>query len=163
VRILRIILAAVLFVACVFLATANMHEVTLVLPDVPVAGWPQMREVQVPLFVVVLAALMVGVVVTGLATLFEQLRLRTNARRARKECRRAEAARGALERERDTGIRESEAVRAELVQLRAESADLRRELDKTRTDLQRAREAAARAGQNAASTPAPGADSDPAA
>lgn len=157
-RILRIVLAALLFVACVFLATANMHGVMLVLPDVPVAGWPQMREVQVPLFVVVLAALVIGVVITGLGTLFEQLRLRGAARRARKECRRAEAARDTAEQERDTLARECQTARAEVAHLQAEAADLRVELDKARTDLQREREVRA-----ASVPPAPGARRDPVA
>jgi len=147
-------LAAVLFVACVFLATANMHDVALVLPDVPSAGWPQMREVQVPLFVVVLGTLVVGVVITGLGTLFEQLRLRGAARRARKERKRAEAARDVAERERDTAVRDCEAIRAELVEARAQTAEVRLEFDRALSELQASREATGRSVERAASVPA---------
>jgi len=139
VKIFRVMLAAILFAACVFLATANMHDVELFFPELPVAGWPQLRQAHAPLFVVVLGALVAGVVITGLATLFEQLRLRAGARRARKEHARAGAAREAAERERETAERERDVARAELLQVRAEAADLRRERDALRGELERAR------------------------
>ena len=94
-KVLRVIFAVVLFVAAVFVSTANMHDVAIMLPRVPVEGWPLAGELHAPLFMVILTSLVVGVVITGLATLFEQIRLRTVARRARKErsCRRSRTSR----------------------------------------------------------------------
>src|SRR4029079_10520280 len=77
VRILKIIIGAVLFAACVYLATSNMHTVDLVFPDIPIQGWPQIGRVQAPLFLVILTSLLAGVLFTGLLTLLEQVRLRT--------------------------------------------------------------------------------------
>jgi hypothetical protein len=139
VRILKIILGAALFVACVFVATANMHEVRLAFPDVPVRGWPHVDDVYAPLFVVILSSLFLGVVLTGLSTLLEQVRLRTVARRARKERDRATAALQPTARERDAAVAERDALRAERDGLRTETETLRTESDQTRADLAQVR------------------------
>ena len=129
-RILKIIAGAFLFVACVFVATANMHSVSLVFPDVPIRGWPQVGPIEAPLFVVLLTALFLGVLITGLSTLLEQVRLRTIARRARKERDRAERMREEAERARDVAERERETFRTELEQVRAEAAEARAMYDR---------------------------------
>jgi uncharacterized integral membrane protein len=147
VKILRIMLAVVLFVAGVFLATANMHEVDVFLPALPIAGWPELRQVRVPLFLVVLGSLIAGVLLMGLWSLFEQIRWRTGARRAAKEHKRAQGAREAAENERDSALRERDIARGELVQVRAEAAEARRERDAVRGELK------ARASSQAPSPP----------
>ena len=129
-KIIKTIIAAILFVACVFLATANMHEVDLVYPDVPLAGWPEYGPWRVPLFVVILVTLVVGILVGGLGTLFEQIRLRTAARRARKEKDRAVATCEAAEQERGRVLGEIARTKTELESVRSQRdgavADLER-------------------------------------
>ena len=138
-RILKIILGAALFVACVFVATANMHEVRLAFPDVPVRGWPHVEDAYAPLFVVILTSLFLGVVLTGLSTLLEQVRLRTVARRARKERDRATAALAPTARERDTAVAEREALRAERDGLSAEREKLCSDAEQARGELAQVR------------------------
>ena len=152
-RVLKIIVGAALFVACVFVATANMHEVRLVFPDVPIRGWPHVDDVYAPLFVVILTSLFLGVVLTGLSTLLEQVRLRTVARRARKERDRATAALAPTANERDAAIAERNAAvaerdalrgdvergRAELAQARGELDGIRDERDALRAEVERLR------------------------
>jgi uncharacterized integral membrane protein len=133
-RILKIIAGAFLFVACVFVATANMHSVSLVFPDVPIRGWPRLGPIEAPLFVVLLTALFLGVLITGLSTLLEQVRLRTIARRARKERDRAERSREEAERARDVAERERETLRSELDQARAEIAEVRVMVDRAASE-----------------------------
>ena len=152
-RILKIIIGAVLFAACVYLATSNMHTVDLVFPDIPIEGWPQIGRVQAPLFVVILTSLLAGVLFTALLTLLEQVRLRTVARRARKERDRATAALAPTANERDAAIAERNAAvaerdalrgdveraRAELAQARGEVDGVRDERDALRAEVERLR------------------------
>jgi uncharacterized integral membrane protein len=140
-KILRIMFAAVLFVVCVFIATANMHEVAIFLPRAPVQGWPFAAELRAPLFVVILTTLVAGVVITGLATLFEQVRLRAATRRARKEREKAMAALEPTAAARDAALQEQaklreelRAVRAELEQARAQREDAVRAADGARIE-----------------------------
>jgi hypothetical protein len=152
-RALKIILVAFLFIACVLVSTANMHSVQLVFPDVPIAGWPHFEPIQVPLFFVLLITLFAGVLLAALATLLEQVRLRTIARRARRERERAERAREEAERARDVAegeraslIAQAEQARSELAAVRSmvdqaqkESTALRVERDALRAELDAAR------------------------
>ncbi|RMF24857.1 MAG: DUF1049 domain-containing protein [Deltaproteobacteria bacterium] len=120
-RVIRTVVIALLFIAAVFLASANVQEVSLVfLPDLPVAGWPATRSLELPLFVLVLGSLVLGVLIGGFGALFEQARLRRGLRRADKEKKRlaAELAQAAEERERYR--QERDEARAELEKTRAE-------------------------------------------
>jgi uncharacterized integral membrane protein len=139
VRVLKIIVGAAFFVACVFVATANMHEVRLAFPDVPIRGWPHVDDVYAPLFVVILTSLFLGVVLTGLSTLLEQVRLRTVARRARKERDRATAALAPTANERDAAIAERNAAVAERDAISAERDRLSGDVERARAELAQAR------------------------
>jgi biopolymer transport protein ExbB/TolQ len=142
----------VLFVAAVFVSTANMHDVAILLPRVPVQGWPLAGEFHAPLFMVILTSLVIGVVITGLVTLFEQIRLRTVARRARKERERAMAALAPTESARDIALQEQTKLREELrlanaalEQVRGERDEAVQAKDAVRAERDSALEAAERA------------------
>jgi len=124
-KVVRTILLGLLFIAGVFLASANVQPVELVLlPNLPIDGWPAKHSVAVPLFVLVLGALVVGVLVGGLGALLQHVKLRTGLRRARKENRR--------QGEELAGVREKLAlVEAELEQARRECAQLESHLERS--------------------------------
>ena len=84
-KILRNVLLCVLFVAAVFVSSANVQLVEIVyLPATGLeSGW-QPRAIQLPLFVIVLGALGIGALLGGAAGLFEQGRLRLSLRQSRK-------------------------------------------------------------------------------
>ena len=86
-RLLRIILFSAIFLIAVILASANIHTVNFVyLPDLPlVAGEAGQRSMELPLFLLVLGALMAGILTGAAGALFEQIRLRSALRRVRKE------------------------------------------------------------------------------
>ena len=82
---IRTLLLCLLFVAAVFISSANVHVVELVyLPGIGVESTWSPRSVAVPLFVVVLGSLIVGALLGGAGALFEQARLRLGLRQARK-------------------------------------------------------------------------------
>ena len=82
---IRTLLLCLLFVAAVFISSANVHLVDLVyLPGIGVESTWSPRSVAVPLFVVVLGSLIVGALLGGVGALFEQARLRLGLRQARK-------------------------------------------------------------------------------
>jgi len=82
---IRTLLLCLLFVAAVFISSANVHLVDLVyLPGIGVESTWSPRSVAVPLFVVVLGSLIVGALLGGAGALFEQARLRLGLRQARK-------------------------------------------------------------------------------
>jgi len=84
-RTIRTLLLCLLFVAAVFISSANVHVVDLVyLPGIGVESTWSPRSVAVPLFVVVLGSLIVGALLGGAGALFEQARLRLGLRQARK-------------------------------------------------------------------------------
>ena len=85
-RVIRTAVLSLLFIAGVFLASANVHDVSLVfLPNIPIAGWPEFRSVELPLFMLVLGFLVLGVILGGFGVLFEHVRLRRALRRASRD------------------------------------------------------------------------------
>ena len=92
-RFLSILIGLPLAVIAVALAVANRKPVTLSLdpfaPDHPAVS------VTLPLFAIIFAAVIVGVIAGGLVTWARQGRYRKEARAARREQKRAEAARPA--------------------------------------------------------------------
>ncbi len=139
-KIIRMLFVVVLFTACVFFATANMHDVALTVPRVP--GLPGIggTGVEAPLFVVVLGALLLGALLMGGATLLEQLRLRAAARKARREAERATKARETAQEELARASDELERTRAQAEQLRAELESVRAELEGVRAECEGLRE-----------------------
>lgn len=121
-RVLRTVLICLLFVAAVFISSANVHLVELVyLPGIGIESTWEPRSIRAPLFVVVLGALLIGALLGGAAAIFEQTRLRLALRQSRKA---AEKAASDVEAVRDERARDlSEAAR-----LRQELADARRAL-----------------------------------
>jgi uncharacterized integral membrane protein len=87
-RILLIVVALPVSVVLVMMAVANRHPVALVLD--PFAGADSL-SVDAPLYIVVFTALILGVVIGGVAVWLKQGRHRANARRAGREARRANA------------------------------------------------------------------------
>lgn len=112
-RIVRTIFVALLFLLAVAFATANSTPVEISLPNAPFDLWPAYPPVEVPLFAVMLAGLVGGILIGGFGSLFEQVRLRAAARRAKKLQDRAESAQQSAE-------EECERLREELQRLRAE-------------------------------------------
>lgn len=129
-KILRNVLLCVLFVAAVFISSANVQLVEIVyLPATGLeSGW-QPRAVQLPLFVIVLGALAIGALLGGAAGLFEQGRLRLALRQARKS-----------EHKAASDLAEAQ---AELAGEKETGARLRRELDSARAAAEIARRSAA--------------------
>ena len=112
---LRAVVVCLLFVAAVFVASANVHVVEIVyLPAIGIESTWAPRALHAPLFVIVLGALLVGALLGGAAALFEQTRLRLGLRQARKAAAKA--------------AEDSEAARAEGMRAAEEIARLRREL-----------------------------------
>jgi hypothetical protein len=122
VKTLRTIFFCLLFVAAVFVSSANVHVVDVVyLPAVGIESTWDPRSIRVPLFVVVLAALILGAILGGATALYEQARLRLALRQARRG-----ADKAASEKE-DAQALQARAV-AEAVRLRQELADARARL-----------------------------------
>ena len=118
-RILRSLTIALLFIGGVFVASANVHSVELFyLPATGIAGWPVVRSIHMPLFLVVIATLVGGVLLGGLAAVLDQVRSRTGLRRARKERDRAVAEEGKAAALLDNALAETEGLRAEVAELR---------------------------------------------
>ena len=127
-KILRNVLLCVLFVAAVFISSANVQLVEIVyLPATGLeSGW-QPRSIQLPLFVIVLGALGIGALLGGAAGLFEQGRLRLALRQSRKAEHKAVAELA----EAETGLAGE----------RETAARLRRDLEAARAAAERARRA----------------------
>ncbi len=105
-KLLRNVFMAVLFLAGVFLASANTGLVELVyMPPLPLEGYGEGGRVQVPLFVLVLGSILAGVLLTGLGLFLEQMRLRITSR--------------SLSRENDQLNREVGTLREQVEQLKA--------------------------------------------
>ncbi len=122
-RVVRTVVIALLFIAAVFLASANMQTASLVLlPEVPGTGWPQIQSPDLPLFIWILGSLALGVVVGAFGALVEQARLRRGLRRSEKEKAKLSAELGQVQEELDRCRRECDDVRGQLEQLRAEQA-----------------------------------------
>ncbi|MDR6953587.1 putative integral membrane protein [Ancylobacter sp. 3268] len=85
-RILSIVLILPISIGIIMLAVANRHPVALVLD--PFAG---ALSVDLPLFVVVLASLIIGVALGGITVWLRQGRYRRAARSAGRDARRANA------------------------------------------------------------------------
>ncbi len=123
-RVIRTAVLSLLFIAGVFLASANVHDVSLVfLPNIPIAGWPEFRSVELPLFILVLGFLVLGVILGGFGALFEHVRLRRALRRASKE--------------KDKLAGELGAARAEVEQAESQQSRLREELEQARAEASR--------------------------
>lgn len=119
---LRTVFLCLLFVAAVFVSSANVHVVELVyLPAVGIESTWDPRSIHIPLFVVVLAALILGAVLGGATALYEQARLRLALRQARRAAEKATA--------------ETEAARATQTLAVADAAKLRQELADARASL----------------------------
>lgn len=101
-RITTVILAIPAAILLVTLAIANRHAVTLVLdpfdPAAPVVS------LSLPFYVYLFAAMMLGVVIGGVATWAGQSRWRRQARTQTAEARRWHAEADRLARERDAGV-----------------------------------------------------------
>lgn len=120
-KLLRTFLFAILFLVGVFLASANTASIELVyLPRLPFGPYPEGASVHLPIFLVVLAAVLLGVIVTGLGVFAEQLRLRLGMRSQRRE---AERLAGELEQQTE----DMRNLRAELAEAREEARRLREE------------------------------------
>lgn len=92
-RLLLILIVLPVSVGLVMLAVANRHPVQLVLdPFAGAAGW----ALDVPLFLVVSGAMILGVVLGGVAMWFGQGRYRRLARHSAREARHAHAEAEAL-------------------------------------------------------------------
>lgn len=85
-RFISLLLILPISVVLVLLAVANRHPVTLVLD--PFAG---AVSIEVPLFVLLFAAVIIGIVLGGATVWFKQGRYRKAARSAGREARRASA------------------------------------------------------------------------
>lgn len=83
-RVLKLLLFVPVAIAIVLLAVANRQAVTLILD--PFRRGPEAISVTLPLFVIVLGALMVGVVLGYVAAWIAQGKHRRSARELRREC-----------------------------------------------------------------------------
>jgi len=120
-RILRSIVLALLFIAGVFVASANVQLVELVIvPDTGIASFPAKIAIELPLFLIVIVALGAGVLLGGLAAVLEQVRLRTGLRRARKERDHAVEEHGKADALLDGARAEAEGLRAQVTELSSE-------------------------------------------
>ena len=119
---LRTIFFCLLFVAAVFVSSANVHVVDVVyLPAVGIESTWDPRSIRVPLFVVVLAALILGALLGGATALYEQARLRLALRQARRAA--------------DKAASETEEAQALQARAVADAASLRQELANARARL----------------------------
>ena len=83
-RFVKLLFLVLLALPATALLVANRHDVTVYLD--PFTGpAPEGTQITVPLFVVIGAAIMVGVIFGGVATYLEQGKYRRGARRARRE------------------------------------------------------------------------------
>jgi len=124
VKVLRVVLLCGLFIVGVFISSANVAPVDLVLwPNLgrPVAT--PVRSVEVPLFVLVLASVLFGLVLGGATALFEQGRLRWGLRRAEKITKRLKAEASSAEANLMTQREEVERLSLELAAARRELAE----------------------------------------
>ncbi len=120
-RVVRTVVVALLFIAAVFLASANMQTASLVLlPEIPGTGWPQIQSPDLPLFIWILGSLALGVVIGAFGALVEQTRLRRGLRRSEKEKEKLSAELGQVQEELDRCRRERDEARNQLEQIRAE-------------------------------------------
>ena len=87
-RIILIVIVLPISVALIMLAVANRHSVGLVIDPF---GGEGALALQLPLFLVVFGALILGVLIGGITVWLSQGRYRRGARRARREARRATA------------------------------------------------------------------------
>jgi hypothetical protein len=109
-------------VAAGFVSSAHGHVVELVyLPAVGIESTWDPRSIQIPLFVVVLAALIFGAVLGGATALYEQARLRLALRQARRAAEKASS--------------ETEEARAAQSRAVADAAKLRTELAQAQASL----------------------------
>jgi len=92
-RILLIVIVLPISVALIMLAVANRHSVGLVVD--PLSGDGALT-LEVPLFLVIFGALILGVLIGGVTVWLSQGRYRRGARRANREARRANAQADAL-------------------------------------------------------------------
>ncbi len=123
-KVVRVVLLCGLFIVGVFISSANVAPVDLVL-------WPNLgrpvatpaRSVEVPLFVLVLASVLFGLVLGGATALFEQGRLRWGLRRAEKTTRRLKAEASSAEANLMTQREQVERLSLELAAARRELAE----------------------------------------
>jgi putative membrane protein len=117
--IVRNVVFAILFVAAVYVASANVQLVEIVyLPATGLtAGW-EPRSIELPVFLVVLGALVLGALIGGIAALLEQGRLRLALRRATRAERRAVEEVGELEAKLEKEVAAARALREEVAELR---------------------------------------------
>jgi uncharacterized integral membrane protein len=119
-KLLSRIILLVLFVVGIFIATHNMQVVEFTyIPGGQYSPLPQGATVELPLFLLVLGALLVGAFLAGFTTAFEHARLRAGLRRQTRIADRAKD---------EAGI------------ATAEVEDLRRELEAARTRAEQAGE-----------------------
>lgn len=130
-RAIRAIFFVVLFVAAVFVASANRAAVEVVyMPQIQgLAGFEQTRAVQTPLFLLILASLLIGVLTGGLGAIVEQASLRLGLRRAGKLRDRALKEKAEAEALLETAQDSANDARAELAEAKLEMAKLKAELD----------------------------------
>jgi len=88
---LKMVFFTMLFIVCVFVASANVHTVQLVyLPHLDIEGWPERGVVEMPMFVFVLGSLVVGLLLGATGAVVEQARLRVGLRRDHRELERTQ-------------------------------------------------------------------------
>jgi len=122
VKTLRTVFLCLVFVAAVFVSSANVHVVELVyLPALGIESTWDPRSIHIPLFVVVLAALILGAVLGGATALYEQARLRLALRQARRATAKASG--------------ETEEARVAQTRAVADAAKLRAELGQAQASL----------------------------
>ncbi|TFH31974.1 MAG: hypothetical protein E4H00_02415 [Myxococcales bacterium] len=121
--IIRNIIVAILFVAAVYIASANVQLIEIVyLPTSGVSSGWDARSIELPVFVVVLGGLVLVAVFGGAAGLFEQGRLRLALRKATKAERRANDEIASLEKQLTKQQSESSELQSELDAVRSASA-----------------------------------------
>lgn len=124
-KVFRGILLCGLFIVGVFVSSANVHRVELVVwPSLGMSAAPPAWSVEVPLFVLVLACVLFGLVLGGAAALFEQGRLRWGLRRAERDSKRLKSEASAAEANMATQREEVERLSREVDALRRELAEI---------------------------------------
>ena len=84
-RIIRTVVYAILVIAGIWLASANTADVDFVyLPFIPFTQFDAPRSMAVPIAFLVLSAVVLGVIIAGAGSLFENMRLRAGVRRQTK-------------------------------------------------------------------------------